>query len=58
VEMKVITYLIIFACITISCFKADENDLGIDEELNRWEEYKVRREKEVHLVFKVMKLKF
>jgi hypothetical protein len=39
--MKVITYLIIFACITISCFRADENDLGIDEELNRWEEYKV-----------------
>lgn len=37
--MKVLSHIFIFAYCVISCIIADE----VDEELQRWEEYKVRK---------------
>ena len=41
-KMKVLSHIFIFAYCVISCIIADENNLEVEEELHRWEEYKVK----------------
>lgn len=41
--MKVLSHILLFAYCVISCIIADENNLEVDEELQRWEEYKVEK---------------
>lgn len=42
-KMKVLSHIFLFAYCVISCIIADGNNLEVDEELQRWEEYKVER---------------